>query len=155
MHIRFFLTIVALCPFIEEMIQAAPIDRHALVTRHNVVLKSFDVNNPLSVGNGQFCFTVDATGLQTFPNAFENTIPLGTLSDWGWHTSPNTNGWDIDNFQFKEYIDLNGRKVPYADVLHNLQTPEIKWLRAESAPFASRPDRFRSETRRWFARADK
>ena len=33
--------------------------------------------------------TVDATGLQTFPEAFEQTIPLGTLSDWGWHTSPN------------------------------------------------------------------
>ncbi len=109
---------------------AAPIDRHALVTRHDVVLTNFDANNPLSVGNGQFCFTVDATGLQTFPEAFENTTPLGTLSDWGWHTIPNTNGWDIDKFQFKEYTDLNGRKVPYADVPHNLQTPEIKWLRA-------------------------
>ncbi|MEI6197393.1 MAG: hypothetical protein WCS42_24015, partial [Verrucomicrobiota bacterium] len=56
--------------------------------------------------------------------------PLGTLSDWGWHTIPNTNGWEIDHFQFKEYTDLNGRKVPYADVPHNQQTPEIKWLRA-------------------------
>ncbi|HEY5345468.1 MAG TPA: hypothetical protein VIK62_03900 [Verrucomicrobiae bacterium] len=109
---------------------AAPIDRHALVTRHDVVLTNFDANNPLSVGNGQFCFTVDATGLQTFPEAFEQTTPLGTLSDWGWHTIPNTNGWDIDKFQFKEYTDLNGRKVPYADVPHNVQTPEIKWLRA-------------------------
>ncbi len=106
------------------------IDRHALVTRHDVVLKNFDAANPLSVGNGEFCFTVDATGLQTFPEAFTNTTPLGTLSDWGWHTIPNTNGWDIDKFQFKEYTDLNGRKVPYADVPHNLQTPEIKWLRA-------------------------
>jgi len=109
---------------------AAPIDRHALVTRHNVELKNFDANNPLSVGNGEFCFTVDATGLQTFPDAFVQTIPLGTLSDWGWHTFPNPNGWDIDKFQFKEYSDLNGRQVPYADVPHNLQTPEIKWLRA-------------------------
>jgi hypothetical protein len=109
---------------------AAPIDRQALVTRHNVVLTNFDAANPLSVGNGEFCFTVDATGLQTFPEAFEKTTPLGTLSDWGWHTFPNPNGWDINNFQFKEYTDLNGRKVPYADVPHNQQTPEIKWLRA-------------------------
>src|SRR5580704_12582631 len=109
---------------------AAPIDRHTLVTRHNVGLKQFDANNPLSVGNGEFCFTVDATGLQSFPEAFEKTTPLGTLSDWGWHTFPNPNGWDIDHFQFKEYTDLNGRKVPYADVPHNVQTPEIKWLRA-------------------------
>jgi len=113
-----------------SVLSAAPIDRHALVTRHDVVLTNFDAANPLSVGNGEFCFTVDATGLQTFPEAFEKTTPLGTLSDWGWHTIPNTNGWDIDHFQFKNYTDLNGRKVPYADVPHNLQTPEIKWLRA-------------------------
>jgi hypothetical protein len=109
---------------------AAPIDRHALVTRHNIMLNQFDANNPLSVGNGEFAFTVDATGLQTFPEAFEQTIPLGTLSDWGWHSFPNPNGWSIDTFAFKEFFDLNGRKVPYADVPGNLQTPEIKWLRA-------------------------
>jgi hypothetical protein len=112
--------------------QAAPrrVDRHALVTRHNIVLHQFDADNPLTVGNGQFAFTVDATGLQTFPEAFEQTIPLGTLSDWGWHTIPNTNGWSIDRFQCKEFPDLNGRLVPYADAPGKQQTPEIKWLRA-------------------------
>ncbi len=109
---------------------AAPIDRHALVTRHNVELHQFDANNPLSVGNGEFAFTVDATGLQTFPEAFEKTTPLGTLSDWGWHTSPNPHDWSIDTFQFKVYTNFDGRPVPYADVPHNQQTPEIKWLRA-------------------------
>ncbi len=108
---------------------AVPIDRHALVARHNVELSQFDPANPLSVGNGEFCFTVDATGLQTFPEAFENTTPLGTLSDWGWHTIPNTNGWDITNFTFKTFPDLNGRPVPYADVPGNKMTPEIRWLR--------------------------
>ena len=111
-------------------IQANPIDRHALVTRHDVVLTNFDATNPLSVGNGGFCFTVDATGLQTFPGAFEKTTPLGTLSDWGWHTSPNPNDWSIDTFHFKKFPDLNGRLVPYADVPHNQMTSEIKWLRA-------------------------
>ena len=110
-------------------VHAAPIDRHALVTRHDVVLTNFDANNPLSVGNGEFAFTVDATGLQTFPKAFEQTIPLGTLSDWGWHSSPNPNGWDIDKFAFKTFPDLNGRLVPYADVPGNKMTPEINWLR--------------------------
>jgi len=106
-----------------------PIDRHALVTRHNVTLHQFDAGNPLTVGNGEFAFTVDATGLQTFPEAFAQTTPLGTLSDWGWHTIPNTNGWSIDAFQFKEFADLHGRLVPYCDVPGNNQTPEIKWLR--------------------------
>ena len=111
-------------------LQAETIDRHALVTRHNVVLEQLDIHNPLSVGNGQFAFTVDATGLQTFPDAFIDTIPLGTLSDWGWHAFPNPQHYDIDHFQFKEYTDLNGRRVPYADVPGNVTTPEIKWLRA-------------------------
>ncbi len=113
-----------------SLAHAESIDRQALVTRHTVVLNQFDPNNPLTVGNGQFAFTVDATGLQTFPDAFDGTIPLGTLSDWGWHTFPNPDHYDIDHFQFKEYTDLNGRKVPYADVPGNKMTPEIKWLRA-------------------------
>jgi len=111
-------------------LRAEPIDRHALVTRHDVVVTNFNGWCPLSVGNGEFCFNVDATGMQTFPEAFDQTTPLGTLSDWGWHTFPNPNGWDIDHFQFRQYKDLNGREVPYADVPHNQQTPEIKWLRA-------------------------
>ncbi len=126
MQTRLGLCLLAL-PF---TLAAAPIDRHALVSRHDVALTNFDAANPLSVGNGEFCFTVDATGLQTFPEAFEKTTPLGTFSDWGWHTFPNPNGWDIDHFQFKEYTNLLGRPVPYADVPHNQQTPEIKWLRA-------------------------
>jgi len=109
---------------------AATIDRHALVSRHDIVITNFDSANPLSVGNGQFCFTVDATGLQTFPEAFTNTTPLGTLSDWGWHTAPNPNGWDVDKFEFKKFPDLNGRMVPYCDVPKNNKTLEIQWLRS-------------------------
>jgi len=127
--IHSFFRLAGLFILLAAAVHAAPIDRHALVTRHDVVLTNFDANNPLSVGNGKFAFTVDATGLQTFPGAFEQTIPLGTLSDWGWHTSPNPNGWDIDKFAFKTFPDLNGRLVPYADVPGNKMTPEINWLR--------------------------
>jgi hypothetical protein len=108
---------------------ADPIDRHAVVSRHDVVLTNFDATNPLSVGNGGFCFTVDATGLQTFSDAFEKTTPLGTLSDWGWHTFPNPHNWSIDTFQFTDFTNLYGRPVPYADVPHNKTSPEISWLR--------------------------
>ena len=128
MHSRFLAGLGLLG--LASALSAAPIDRHALVTRHEVVLTNFDAANPLSVGNGQFCFTVDATGLQTFPEAFEKTTPLGTLSDWGWHTFPNPDGWDVDTFEFKKFPDLNGRLVPYCDVPGNKKTPEIQWLRA-------------------------
>jgi hypothetical protein len=104
------------------------IDRHTLVSRHNPTLSRFDPESPLSVGNGQFAFTVDVTGLQTFPEAFENTIPLGTLSQWGWHTSPNPNRWTIETYHFKEF-DAHGRPVGYADIPGE-RTPEINWLRS-------------------------
>lgn len=105
-----------------------PIDRHALVARHNPVLHRFDPNNPLSVGNGNFAFTADVTGLQTFADAFTNTTPLGALSQWAWHSFPNPAGWSMDKFHFKNF-DVFGRMVGYDDVPGNRQTPEIKWLR--------------------------
>jgi hypothetical protein len=80
------------------------------------------------VGNGQLAFTADVTGLQTFPEAYEQTIPLGTLSDWGWHTAPNPQGWSIDRFRFTEFTS-HGRLVGYADIPGDTRTPEVQWLR--------------------------
>ena len=67
----------------------AGIDRHALVTRHNVTLTSADPLTPLTVGNSSIGFTVDITGLQSFPDFHTNGTPLHTLSSWGWHSFPN------------------------------------------------------------------
>src|SRR5688572_8795251 len=52
------------------------IDRRSLVGRHSPVLRQFDPLGPLSVGNGEFAFTADITGLQTFPREYESTMPL-------------------------------------------------------------------------------
>ncbi len=108
---------------------AEPIDRHSLVSRHDPVVERFDPESPFSVGNGEFAFTADVTGLQTFPEAYETTIPLGTLSHWGWHSAPNPNGWSIDKYHFTEF-DAHGRMVGYADIPGDRRTPEIEWLRA-------------------------
>ena len=105
------------------------IDRQALVRRHHPALKAFDTASPLSVGNGEFAFTADATGLQTFPEAYDETIPLGTLSQWGWHTAPNPQGFSIERFRFTEF-EAHGRAVGYADIPGDRRTPEIEWLRA-------------------------
>jgi hypothetical protein len=107
---------------------AARIDRHALVTRHDPELRALDPWNPMSVGNGEFAFTADATGLQTFANSFTNTIALSTLSQWGWHSFPNPAGWSIDTYDFKAF-DAFGRSVPYADAPRGRLTPETAWLR--------------------------
>ncbi len=106
-----------------------PIDRKALVGRHHPVLRRLDTESPLSVGNGEFAFTADVTGLQTFPEDYERTIPLATLAHWGWHTAPNPNGWSIDRFRFNEF-ESHGRRVGYADIPGDVRTPEIEWLRA-------------------------
>jgi hypothetical protein len=105
-----------------------PIDRYVLVKRHDPVLREFDVESPLSVGNGQFAFTADVTGLQTFAEAFEQTIPLGTLSDWGWHTAPNPDGWSFDRYELTPF-DSHGRAVGYADIPGDQRTPEVNYLR--------------------------
>ena len=67
----------------------APIDRQALVSRNDPIVERLDSLASLSVGNGGFAFTVDATGLQTFPEHYRNGVPLGTQSQWGWHSFPN------------------------------------------------------------------
>lgn len=66
-----------------------PIDREALVARNNPQVSEFDSLASLSVGNGEFAFTVDATGLQTFPEMYRKGVPLGTQSQWGWHSFAN------------------------------------------------------------------
>ena len=62
---------------------AEKINRFKVVTRHNPHVTNFDSLSSLTVGNGQFAFTVDATGLQTFPHIYARGVPLGTMSEWG------------------------------------------------------------------------
>ena len=65
---------------------SARIDRQALVTRHNIAWN--DLNGRIPLGNGEFCFNADATGLQTFGG--------NTMSHWGWHSFPLPEGWSKD-----------------------------------------------------------
>lgn len=73
--------------------RAGKIDRHAVVSRNNPHITTVDTLASLSVGNGGFCFTVDVTGLQSFPQHYSHGVPLGTQSDWGWHSFPNPNNF--------------------------------------------------------------
>lgn len=88
------------------------IDRRAVVSRHNVILESLNPRSPLSVGNGEFAFGADITGLQTFPEAYEEGIPLCTQSQWGWHSRPLPAGLNPDQVRYTDY-DTYGRKVGY------------------------------------------
>lgn len=88
-----------------------PIDRRRLVSRHKVVLYRADALSPLSVGNGEFAFTADVTGLQSFPAFHLAGIPLCTMAQWGWHSFPAPAG--LAPFRHESF-DAHGRPVPYA-----------------------------------------
>ena len=91
----------------------AKIDRRQVLTRNNPHVNAIDSLASLSVGNGHFAFTVDATGLQTFPETYRNGIPLGTMSDWGWHSFPNKQQLTTQE-TLRLYDFGRGRQEPYA-----------------------------------------
>ena len=89
------------------------INRHDLVSRHNILLTRADTLGALSVGNGEFAFTTDITGFQTFPEYYQNGIPLGTQSQWGWHSFPNPESYEIADVAV-EYETCNDKSFPIA-----------------------------------------
>ncbi|MEL0456510.1 hypothetical protein WJN01_09745 [Flavobacteriaceae bacterium SZ-1-7] len=111
------------------------IDRKAVVTRHNVKISEVDTLGSLNVGNGKFSFTVDVTGLQTFPEFYSNGVPLGTQSEWGWHTSPNTQ--DFKHEETLKAYNFNGNP----NSLYAIQNREDKRAMAAADYFRANPHR--------------
>lgn len=102
------------------------IDRHALVTRHNPVIRKVDVDAPLTVGNGGFAFTADITGLQTFSEHYHRWgVPVETQSRWCWVSEPNPNDYKLSDVN-KDYKQADGRVVGYPT---QASTPAGDWLR--------------------------
>ena len=106
---RFFCFIILF--FFLLSVVAQPINREAVVRRHTIHINKIDSLSSLSVGNGNFAFTVDATGMQSFPGSYANGVPLGTQSVWGWHSFPNTENLRIEEAQ--KVYELEGRKISY------------------------------------------
>ena len=102
---------------------ASAVDRRARVARHSPVVRTFEAYSALSVGNGAFACTADATGLQTFADEYHD-IPLAIQAEWGWHAFPNPSGFRIDDAMVS--YDAHGRSVPYASAQDG---PAGKWLR--------------------------
>ena len=103
------------------------IDRQSLVRRHCPHVQQFDPFSALTVGNGNFAFTADATGLQTFPGEYREKFPLCTCAHWAWHTTPAPDGVRAEDLRYRDY-DSHGRRVGYAT---ERQGQEIlfDWLR--------------------------
>ena len=109
--LSFLIILAVLLLGCQSNIRKSGINRYALVTRNNILVEQADTLASLSVGNGNFAFTTDITGLQTFYKEYENGVTLGTQSNWGWHTFPNTENYQV--MESAKYSDYRGRKVPY------------------------------------------
>ena len=105
MHARIYLTnsvflrsVLLLLIFSSATIHAqevpyGTIDRKAVVSRHNLILKDPHCSGPIQVGNGHFAYGFDITGMQTFNDQFT------TMSDWSWHSTKPPKGTKPSDFK--------------------------------------------------------
>ena len=80
---------------------AEKIDRKAVVRRHNITINQNDPKKPIQVGNGEFAYNVDITGMQTF-------FAHNTMAHWAWHAMPLPYGLKVADFKGRTY-KVNGR----------------------------------------------
>ena len=95
------------------------IDRKTVVERYRIITTSTNSQSPAQVGNGEFAFGVDITGLQTF-------VPFNTMSHWSWHSNPLPTGLQPDDFK-GQMMDTHGRRIPYS-IQNPEQTELSEWL---------------------------
>lgn len=92
------------------MIEVVKVNKKQFVEKHSPTVAEVDPLSPLSLGNGEFGFSADITGLQTFPESYET--PLSTQSNWGWHYTRGSNLFTEEDIIFQSY-DTYGRQVDY------------------------------------------
>ncbi|KAK0488018.1 hypothetical protein EDD18DRAFT_1110635 [Armillaria luteobubalina] len=86
----------------------AAIDRYTLVSRYNPSHNASSLTTPMQVGNGNFAFGADVTGLQTFQ-------PFAIMSSWGWKNDSLPQGKtmdDVNNYHGASWYN-HGRLVEY------------------------------------------
>ena len=128
-YLSYVLLLLVFCnPIVQaQEVPYGTIDRKAVVTRHNLILKDPQFAGPTQVGNGSFAYGFDITGMQTFDDRFV------TMSHWGWHSTEPPKGFTADSFKHT-LVDTHGRMVGY-DLPDPKQAALTQWL-------ASNPHRF-------------
>lgn len=114
------------------------IDRRLWVSRHDPVLRSDDITSPLQLGNGDFVFSSDATGLQTLNESHDLYLPLSTMANWAWHSAPNAKGgyYTIDDVEMEEFIfEKDGRTLRYALNCQPGNEEPYNWVRQNPHKF--------------------
>src|SRR5882672_1919673 len=120
------LVLLAQCGAVFGAESGGPIDREALVTRHNPVICKVDVDAPLTVGNGGFAFGADITGLQTFAEHYHRWgVPVETESRWCWVSDTNVNNYTLADAS-RNFTNADGRVMAYPT---KSSSPAGDWLR--------------------------
>lgn len=101
------------------------IDRKKVVDRHTILITQNNPKKPMQVGNGEFAFNVDITGLQTFD-------AHNTMSHWSWHSMPKSKDMKVEDFKGKSIL-INGRYVNL-DIDNEEQKDLSNWLTANPHP---------------------
>ena len=102
--------------------------RFALVTRHNLHFQEPQPVNVLTVGNGDFAFTTDLTGLQTFPTFHHQGIPLTTMANWAWHSYPNPRIYSLKDVQRPLQVRGKTQFYPVVGFPYEDSDPASQWL---------------------------
>src|SRR5687768_15998556 len=112
---------------VAQEVPIGSINRQALVSRHNIVIKNPQMPGPTQVGNGDFAYGFDITGMQTFNDQFT------TMSHWSWHSTKSPEGTKASDFK-QTSVNTHGRLIDY-DLPSPKQAALTEWL-------ASNPHRF-------------
>jgi hypothetical protein len=84
----------------------AAINRREVVSRHAVIVTEPHPEHVLTVGNGDFAYTADITGMQTFTAFHDQAVAIregrtavntATMTSWGWHEMPNPEGFVLED----------------------------------------------------------
>lgn len=112
------------------------IDRKKVVQRHNVTNHTADTLASLTVGNGVFAYTVDITGMQSFPTYYKNGVSLGTQSEWAWNSFPNDK-----NYRFEETLKSYDFNQEGRDAKYSIQHKESGRTKGATEYFRVNPHR--------------
>ncbi|EPS35285.1 hypothetical protein H072_11365 [Dactylellina haptotyla CBS 200.50] len=98
------------------------IDREQVVKQFNPIRYASSLTTPMQVGNGNFAFGADITGMQTFQ-------PFNTMSSWAWHNRslPTTPGQTRpEDFTGLDWL-THGRLVNY-DMPNSAENDISTWM---------------------------
>lgn len=115
---------------------ASKIDREKLLDQYSPSWTRINKDSAFMVGNGNFAFTADITGLQTFPDEYSSLVPLMIQSQWAWHSFPNPHHYKISDAMTAVDVHGKAQQFPYFSNWSRAQEPAIKYLRENPHRFS-------------------